>query len=153
MNRLELYEMLKARLSESDLQEICFNLEIDFENLDGEVKNDKIRALILFLERRERLDELTDLLEPRTMSVQVDLTVLTQSKMLIGSGKLDQAIQVLRAELPSGTLWEQKLLSISGQYTRYHADRLKGILSSEADQVTFSRITDALLQLIGRLSG
>ncbi len=87
------------------------------------------------------------------MSVQVDLTVLTQSKMLIGSGKLDQAIQVLRAELPSGTLWEQKLLSISGQYTRYHADRLKGILSSEADQVTFSRITDALLQLIGRLSG
>lgn len=153
MNRLELYEMLKARLSESDLQEICFNLEIDFENLDGEVKNDKIRALILFLERRERLDELIDLLEPRTMSVQVDLTVLTQSKMLIGSGKLDQAIQMLRSELPSGTQWEQKLLSISGQYTRYHADRLKGILSSEADQVAFSRITDALLQLIGRLSG
>ncbi len=50
---------LRAKLNNGlDLQEvkdICFDLEIDFDNLAGDTKNEKIRELILFLKRRGQL--------------------------------------------------------------------------------------------------
>lgn len=42
----------------AELQSLCFDLGIDFEELPGEKKSEKSQALILLLERRDRLPEL-----------------------------------------------------------------------------------------------
>ncbi|MCB8988954.1 MAG: hypothetical protein H6661_14530 [Ardenticatenaceae bacterium] len=44
----------------AEIGELAFRLNVDFDNLAGERKADKARALICYLERRGRLDELID---------------------------------------------------------------------------------------------
>lgn len=44
----------------AEIGELAFHLDVDFDNLAGERKIDKARALICYLERRGRLDELID---------------------------------------------------------------------------------------------
>lgn len=39
----------------SELKGICFDLDIDFDNLPGETKKDKIQSLIVYLDNRSRL--------------------------------------------------------------------------------------------------
>ena len=49
---------LNDYFSESELRELCFDLDVPFEDLDGRNKRDKALALIKYLERRGRLSEL-----------------------------------------------------------------------------------------------
>jgi hypothetical protein len=49
---------LVKRLSESELRSLCFDLDIDYENIPGASKEDKIRELLIHLERRKRINEL-----------------------------------------------------------------------------------------------
>ena len=49
--------MLRA-LDENELADLCFDMKVDYDNLRGDSKNAKIRALILLCERSGRLDEL-----------------------------------------------------------------------------------------------
>ena len=58
-NPIHLLETLTIRLDESDLQTLCFYLGIDHEDLHGEGKKDKIRELLVYLERHGRLADLT----------------------------------------------------------------------------------------------
>ena len=58
MHKSEFLEKLKTNFSDSELQDICFELEVDYENVPGISKADKARELILYLDRRERLPEL-----------------------------------------------------------------------------------------------
>ena len=58
MDRAKLLEMLKAYFSESELRDICFELNVDYEDLAGEAKASKARELIGYLDRRRRLHEL-----------------------------------------------------------------------------------------------
>jgi hypothetical protein len=60
MKRAELREMLGKYFSESDLRELCFDLEIDDEGLARNNKNEMIIDLILYCKRENRLDELID---------------------------------------------------------------------------------------------
>jgi hypothetical protein len=52
------FEVLKDRLSESDVRTLCFCLGIEYEDLPGAGRNDKIRELLVYLERRDRLSDL-----------------------------------------------------------------------------------------------
>jgi ABC-type Fe3+/spermidine/putrescine transport system ATPase subunit len=52
-----------------ELQSLCFDLGVDFEELSGERKSENIVALILLLERRERLPELLTLLAEKRPTV------------------------------------------------------------------------------------
>ncbi|MCL5995688.1 MAG: hypothetical protein M1546_06490 [Chloroflexi bacterium] len=56
--QLRLYENLVAYFSMSELQELCFALSIDDENLPGLAKADKARELVLYCERHNRVGEL-----------------------------------------------------------------------------------------------
>lgn len=56
-----LRQVLMDCFSKSDLQNICFDLKVDYENLSGDSKSDKARELIIHLERRGRLAELIKL--------------------------------------------------------------------------------------------
>jgi uncharacterized protein len=50
-----LRQLLTIHFGLSELQTLCFDLGIDYESLPGEGKADKIRELIIYLERRGRI--------------------------------------------------------------------------------------------------
>ncbi|MEM9774153.1 MAG: hypothetical protein AAF902_06205 [Chloroflexota bacterium] len=52
-----------ARIRESDLKNVCFELGIDFEDLEGKITKDRIMSLIDLLNREERILELLEILE------------------------------------------------------------------------------------------
>lgn len=54
-----LRDLLTTYFSESELRDLCFDLDIDYDNLPGYVKKDKARELIQYSQRRGRLPELT----------------------------------------------------------------------------------------------
>lgn len=58
MNLAELHRNIADHFNLSELQSLCFDLDIDYENLGGANKIDKIRELITYLQRRGNLDEL-----------------------------------------------------------------------------------------------
>ncbi len=58
MDRLALRRAIDHHFSESELRDLCFELGVDYEHLDGANKGDKVRALVLYAERHNCLDEL-----------------------------------------------------------------------------------------------
>jgi DNA-binding LacI/PurR family transcriptional regulator len=60
MRRFELLETLRNYFDDSELRDICFSLNVDYQSLPGASKGDKARELITFLERRERISELVE---------------------------------------------------------------------------------------------
>lgn len=57
-NQRKLWDILSTKLSETDIRAICLNLNIDYENLDGENKRDKITSLLGFVKRRNLITDL-----------------------------------------------------------------------------------------------
>lgn len=55
-----LQENLNSRFNDSELRDLCFYLEVDYESLSGDRKNDKVRELVTYLERRSRIPKLID---------------------------------------------------------------------------------------------
>lgn len=59
----QLYGLLKSKwFSLSELQDLCFTLDVDWDRLSGENKTDKARALVLECERSDRLAQLQSLM-------------------------------------------------------------------------------------------
>lgn len=57
-NRLQLRKFLTTCFNDSELRDLCFTLHIDYEQLGGQNKADKVRELIAYCERHSRADEL-----------------------------------------------------------------------------------------------
>jgi len=55
---MRLHEILAKRFDAEELRTLCFDLELDYDDLKGEGKPGKVRELIAFLERRGRIAEL-----------------------------------------------------------------------------------------------
>ena len=55
----DLRRALDERLSDGELRTLCFDLSIDYDNLPGTTKADKIRELIIYLSRRGNLSLLS----------------------------------------------------------------------------------------------
>ncbi len=58
-----LFEYLCKHFSLDELRTLCFDLEVDHESLAGEGKEAKARELVLYLQRRGELDQLTDAIQ------------------------------------------------------------------------------------------
>jgi hypothetical protein len=56
----KLRRFLVKYFSESEVQNLCCDLEIDYENLVGKAKQDKVRSLILYAKRRQCLPDLIE---------------------------------------------------------------------------------------------
>lgn len=56
--RKALHQSLKQHYNEEELRTVFFNLNIDYDDLDGKGRTAKARELIYFLERHNRLTEL-----------------------------------------------------------------------------------------------
>jgi len=74
VDRGALLGILTQRLSSSELRTLCFDLQVDYEDLAGETKPDKARELIQYLERRGRLPELVPHL--RGLRPDIDLRIV-----------------------------------------------------------------------------
>lgn len=62
------------RFNSGELRDLCFDLAVDYENLGGEGKSDKVRELIALLCRQRRLENLIILVEKmRAESLNIDI--------------------------------------------------------------------------------
>lgn len=76
LGRQKLNEILNSKFNESELQNLCFMLEIDYENLAGVTKLDKVREIILYCERFDKALEL----EKAIFSIRPNLIKETEVK-------------------------------------------------------------------------
>ncbi len=58
INQSKFVRLIDSHFNKSELASLCFDLEIDIENLPGETKWDKARELISFMQRQKRLEKL-----------------------------------------------------------------------------------------------
>jgi hypothetical protein len=56
--RVKLRRNLVAAFNDSELRDLCFDMNVDYESLSGENKADKARELIAFCERRQSVPDL-----------------------------------------------------------------------------------------------
>lgn len=59
-NLVKLYQKIDRHFDESELQDLCFRLNVDFDNLPGSGKRDKARELVKFMDRHGRLPQLVE---------------------------------------------------------------------------------------------
>jgi formylglycine-generating enzyme required for sulfatase activity len=78
MDRLTLRQAIDRHFNDSELRDLCFELGIDYEHLEGNNKGDRVRALVLYAERHERLDELAGIVLRIRPSVGEDLAEIAQ---------------------------------------------------------------------------
>lgn len=55
--RKEFLNTIDQQLSEEEARDLCFYLDIDYENLVGQGKRGKIRELVLFVKRKGKVNE------------------------------------------------------------------------------------------------
>ena len=56
--RVVLLTVLDTRFNKSELRQLCFHLDLEYEDLPGSGKADKVRELVLYMERRDHLIDL-----------------------------------------------------------------------------------------------
>lgn len=84
---IELRDVIATNFSESDIRDLCINLNIDYENLPGQEKRGKARELVQYASRNSIIEELERevyRLRPRLGSPSArEPTPLEQSRKLI----------------------------------------------------------------------
>ena len=58
MNQVKLREQLANYFNESELNDLCFDLNIDYENLPDQTKQEKVREFIIYCQRHGLMEEL-----------------------------------------------------------------------------------------------
>ena len=79
IDRHRLADSLRLRLSADEVEDLCFHLSVDYEQLALGSKSTKIRELIVYLERRDRLDELVAVLSERYPHALLNLQQVLES--------------------------------------------------------------------------
>lgn len=67
-----LRRILDIRFSEGELQSLCFDLGVSYDDLSGESKSDKARELVGFCHRRDKVQDLVDVLTHNRPDIQLD---------------------------------------------------------------------------------
>jgi len=67
--------------SEQELRDLCFELRLDYENLEGSAKKDKARELINYFYRRRRLNVLVTVFREQRPHVTLEELILKQGEM------------------------------------------------------------------------
>lgn len=78
-NLIVIREQLVDSFNSSELQELCFNLNVDYEIINGENKLDKARELLTYLNRRNRMAELVVYCQQERPQIKWDVIKTTQS--------------------------------------------------------------------------
>ncbi len=92
----KLLRVLIELFSEQELRDLCFELRLDYENLEGSAKKDKARELINYFFRRRRLNVLITVFREHRPHV-------TLEELLLKEGEIDSSTTIvgLPTTLPS----------------------------------------------------
>jgi len=71
-SRTVLREVLVKHFSDNELRNLCFDLGVEYDDLGGEGKSGKARELIAYLERRDRLGELVQIVNRERPEANLD---------------------------------------------------------------------------------
>lgn len=115
----------------SELQDLCYKLSVDYENIQGTIKQDKARELTRQIERHGRQDELIALV--RELRPHVGLNIYNLTHDLLASDdprlqRVDSLLLQLQRDYERLMEWKQLhnqldgLINIFGQY-RTQVDR------------------------------
>jgi len=100
MDRLALRRIIDQHFNESELRDLCFELGIDYEHLEGNSKAGKVRSLLLYFERRKALERLAETVVRLRPEVQAELDAsLTDAT---GHGDFTSRPAWLEVGLPTG---------------------------------------------------
>ena len=67
----QLHQILIERFSSEELRILCFDIDVDYETLAGANRSSRVRELILYLDRRGRLDDLIRFLRQRYPTIDL----------------------------------------------------------------------------------
>jgi hypothetical protein len=65
VDRAKLLNAMTNAFNEGELRTLCFELDLDYEDLPPGGKSDKARELILYCQRHNRLDDLLSLCQQK----------------------------------------------------------------------------------------
>jgi len=68
----QLREILATRFNESELRTLCFDLDVEYDDLPGEGISDKARELVAYLERHGRISELVTIVQQKRPDVSLN---------------------------------------------------------------------------------
>ena len=75
--KTKLANLLARRFSMSELESLVFSLDdVDFENLEGKTKKAKVEALVAYMERRGRTNELLKQIEVERSDLAIEIAKL-----------------------------------------------------------------------------
>ena len=78
---VDLRKLLRAIIdsfSLDDLRDLCFDLQLDYENLPGPAKKDKVRELIIHFDRRKRINVLVAAFREARPHVDIEAVVVEE---------------------------------------------------------------------------
>ena len=68
-SRIRLRGNIYNAFTRSELRDVCFDMDVDYESLSGDTKGDDVRELIALCERSGRMDELITMCSRRRSNV------------------------------------------------------------------------------------
>ncbi|NHZ72554.1 MAG: SAVED domain-containing protein [Aquificales bacterium] len=69
-NMVKLFQKIDRHFNESEMRDLCFRLNVDYEDLEGQGKRDKVRELVTWMDRHGRLPDLTTLADQQRPQVK-----------------------------------------------------------------------------------
>lgn len=90
---LQLFRKMEPLFNESELQTLSFELNVNYEDLNGRTYRDKLRELITYLQRRQRLPDLLNACQQQRPRVEWELDTVTASETAV-QPKLNIAVVV-----------------------------------------------------------
>lgn len=65
VNLVILRQIIGHKFNKSELRDLCFELQINYESLPGDTIDDMVRELVTYIDRRDRIRELVDLCQQK----------------------------------------------------------------------------------------
>ena len=98
VDHVHLREVLTEHFDEGELRQLCFDLSVDYDILSGSNKAEKVTALVSYMQRRNRVDELANYVREKRKHVQlktIDTTLspLNDQKWQIGLEKYYESLK------------------------------------------------------------
>jgi GTP-binding protein EngB required for normal cell division len=154
MNKKEIRKTLSKKCSLSDVKDICFDLEVDYDNIPGESKSSKIRELILYLDKKEELQLLEELINERfpikeksPKNIIPDVEEIEVMR-LVAANKLDKAIDHLIKVIPQDASLMDKLIILRRRQSDIDQQIARNTIDVKDSSIELNKITEAILWIL-----
>ncbi len=129
--------------SESELRDLCFDLEVDYENLPGQAKSDKVRELLLYLKRSGRIRELIAKCSQLRPNIPWDKSEVSRPDLQLAAGNVPQK------EIVRGPADDYYLLCGSNLHRIYQEATLRDVgMAHELDLDRVRKLSPKELNLL-----